>query len=425
ALAAARGDAIFGKRRALPVAFLGDGEHQRSERFANVVAFELVEVLGLALIFFLNDREIRLHGFHRDDVIVFRQVHAIDARGIAPHRAHLRLAEQNGLTFTAGKEDHLLAVGEFCADQFVLRVQVNGDDAGGPRIREFGDGRLLHSAVLGGKEDVATFLLEIADGDHRGELFALLEANNAIDRFPARGRGGFGNFVDLQPIDAPLRGEEQDVAVRGGNEEVLDEIVFAGSRADAPLAAAGLMAVGFDRRALDVARVADGDGHFLVFDQVLELDFLDAIHDLGAALVAIGFHHVAQLPDDDRAELFIAGKDFFEFGDAFADLCEFFQNVVHRKLREAVQLQFENRVNLDVGEAENAFGRCGCAPGDGVFLGIELHAPHGGFLAAHEDANRLILEELVQVFASVGAAGGSADNFDHVINVVERDAVAE
>ena len=73
---------------------------------------------------------------------------------------------------------------------------------------------------------------------------------------------------------------------------MLDEIVLARFRADAALAAARLMAVDVHRRALDVARVADGDGHFFVFDQVFELDFLDAVDDLRAALVAIGFQRL-------------------------------------------------------------------------------------------------------------------------------------
>jgi hypothetical protein len=91
---------------------------------------------------------------------------------------------------------------------------------------------------------------------------------------------------------------------------MLDEIFFARFGADAALAAARLVAIDVDRRALDVARVADGDGHFLVFDQVFELDFLDAIDDLGAALVAVGLSDFAQLRDDHRFQLLFAGEDF-------------------------------------------------------------------------------------------------------------------
>ncbi len=200
----------------------------------------------------------------------------------------------------AGEEDHLLAVGELGADQFVIFVEIDGDDAGGPRIGEFRELRFLHRAVFGGEENVAARFFEIARGDHRRERFIFLEADDAVDGLAARGRRGLGNFVDLQPVDAALRCEQQNVAVRGGDEEVLDEIFFARPGADAALAAARLMAVDVDRRALDVAGMADGDGHFLVFDQVFELDFLDAVDDLRAALVAVGFQDFAQLGHDDR-----------------------------------------------------------------------------------------------------------------------------
>ncbi len=75
---------------------------------------------------------------------------------------------------------------------------------------------------------------------------------------------------------------------------MLDEIVVARFRADAPLAAARLMAVGFNRSALHVARMADRDRHLFVLDQVFELDLFNAIDDLRAALVSIRLRHFAQ-----------------------------------------------------------------------------------------------------------------------------------
>ena len=213
-----------------------------------------------------------------------------------PIGAHFRFAEKDGLAVVAGEEDHLLAVGELRADQFVVLVfEVDGDDAGRPRVGKFRELGFLHRAVLGGEEDVAARFLQVARRHNGRERFVFLEAHDAVDGLAARGRRGFGNFVHLQPVDAALRGEQQNVAVRGGDEEVLDEILLARFRADAAFAAARLMAVDVDRSALDVARVADGDGHFLVFDQVFELDFLDAVDDLRAAVVAIGLQDFAQL----------------------------------------------------------------------------------------------------------------------------------
>ncbi len=49
ALAAARGDAVFGQRRALAEAFLGDGQHQRRQRFLDRLVLDLVEILRVQL----------------------------------------------------------------------------------------------------------------------------------------------------------------------------------------------------------------------------------------------------------------------------------------------------------------------------------------------------------------------------------------
>src|SRR5207237_118732 len=73
------------------------------------------------------------------------------------------------------------------------------------------------------------------------------------------GGADVGNFVDLQPVDAASAGEDQDVGVGGSHKELLDEIFVAGLHAGAAGAPAALHAVGRDRRALQVAGVADRD----------------------------------------------------------------------------------------------------------------------------------------------------------------------
>ncbi len=113
--------------------------------------------------------------------------------------------------------------------------------------------------------------------------------------------------------------------------------------------------------------MADGDGHFLVFDQVFELDFLDAVHDLRAALVAVRFQDFAQLGNDHALQFFLAVKNFAELGDALANLREFLEDFVHGKLGEAVELQLEDRVDLDVTEAEARSRTC---DRDGILLGV-------------------------------------------------------
>ncbi len=210
----------------------------------------------------------------------------------------------------AGKKDHLLAVGELHADQFVLGVQIDGNDPGRPRIAEFRELGLLHRAVARGEKDVAAGLFQIARGDKRGEVLVLLEFHQAGDGPAARGCSSFGNFVDLQPINAALGAEQQNVTVRRGDEEMLEEILFARTCADAALSAARLMAIDVHRGALDIAGVADGDGHVGIGDQVFDLDLVNGVDDLRAPRIAEFLLNLLQFGDDYLLEFFLAAQNF-------------------------------------------------------------------------------------------------------------------
>ena len=107
-------------------------------------------------------------------------------------------------------------------------------------------------------------------GQQRGDALALLHRHQVGDRLAAAVRADVGDLVHLQPVDAAAVREDHDVGVRGGDEEVADEVLVARAHADAALAAAALVAVVGDRGALDVAGVADRDRHVLFGDQVLD-----------------------------------------------------------------------------------------------------------------------------------------------------------
>ena len=94
---------------------------------------------------------------------------------------------------------------------------------------------------------------EIADGPAVGDLLALGEVEQVDDRPAAAVAGQLRQVVDLLPIDLALVGEEQQVVVRAGDEQVLDRIFLFGLGPVQPLAAAVLGPIGAGRRALDVA----------------------------------------------------------------------------------------------------------------------------------------------------------------------------
>jgi hypothetical protein len=152
--------------------------------------------------------------------------------------------------------------------------------------------------------------------------------------------------------------------VGGVDDELRDEVFFAGLHAEAAGSAAALLAVGGDRRALEVAGVGDGDGDLLVGDEVFEGELGGLVEDGGAAGVAVLVADVFELLDDDAAELFLAGEDGLVLGDVVADGAELVEELVDGELGEAVELQLEDGVDLAVAEDQGAGGVVGELGGD-------------------------------------------------------------
>src|SRR5712692_4560590 len=188
------------------------------------------------------------------------------------------------------------------------------------------------------------------------------------------------------------------------------------------------MPVGIRRGALDVARVADGDQHLRVGDQVFELDLVDLVDDLRAAIVSIRFVHFAQLGDDDLSEFFVARQNLAQLRDQFTNGLQFLENFVDGELRQPVQLQFEDGVDLRITEAQRVstasrfdFRRSLSA----VLPAVQLDALDFLRLPVFRDADVLLAEILEQVFLGIHAAGRTADDANHVVEVIQGNLIAE
>ena len=127
--------------------------------------------------------------------------------------------------------------------------------------------------------------------------------------------------VHLLPIDLAAVGEEQQVVVRAGDEQVLDRIFFVGLGALQALAAAALGPIDAGRRALDVAVVADRDDHRLFGDQVLQVDRADLLAaDLGAPLVGVLPLQLQAVVADDGQDVLFVGENPLVLGDLVEQL---------------------------------------------------------------------------------------------------------
>ena len=171
-----------------------------------------------------------------------------------------------------GEEDDLVAVSAAGRHQFVFLLDADGDDAARHHVAEVLQRRLLHGAAAGGEEDELALLFQVAHREQGAHALARLQRHQVGDGLALARGAELGNLVHLQPVHAAGVGEHQDVIVGGGHEQVLDEILLARAHALAAGAAAALLAIGGDGRALQVAGVADGDRDLLVGDQVFQID---------------------------------------------------------------------------------------------------------------------------------------------------------
>ena len=97
----------------------------------------------------------------------------------------------------------------------------------------------------------------MAHRNDAGDLFLFLERQHVGDGPAGAGPAHLRDVVDLEPVELAAVGEAEQIGVRRGDEEVLDEIVLARVAAGDALAAAVLAAIGVERQPFDVAVVAD------------------------------------------------------------------------------------------------------------------------------------------------------------------------
>ncbi len=250
-----------------------------------------------------------------------------------------------------GQENNLAAVGNARFYQLIVFIDADGDNAARHDVGEVLERRLLYRSLLRGKEDELAFFFKIAHGQNGAYVFAGLQIEQALHRFAFARRAHVGNLVDLEPVDTAGVGEAEQEGVGRDHDQLRDEILFARLHARAPGAAAALLAINADGRALEVALVAHGHRNLLVGDQIFELQLGALVDDLRAPRVAILVANLFQFLDDYLAQLFLAGQDGFVLGDALAHLLQFIQQFVDGELRQAVELQFENGVDLAQREA--------------------------------------------------------------------------
>ena len=376
ALAAAAGLAVLAHLGALAVAVLADGQQR--------------------------GRCVGHHQVH--DHIIAAQLDALDPMSPAAHGPDPGLLEADRPAVTRAQHDFVLAGGFRRPDQVVVGIQADGDDAAGPRPAVGRQGRLLDDALGGGEEDEA--LLELADRQHRPVHLVGLHGQEVGDGPAAAGPLQRRNVVDLDPVHPPAVGEEQQVIVGAGSEEVLEEVAFAGVAPADPAPAAPLLAVAIHRHPLDVALAGDGHDDLLVRDHILHLEVGDRPGELGPTLVAeLVAHLVDVFANDVHHQVLVAEQGLVAF-DLLDQLAVLLGQLLDLQAGEFLQLHGQDGVGL--GGAEMLIDARG--PGHERLRQQAQERPHLGQLEPPGH----------QPLAGGGHVGGALDQGDDFVDVADR-----
>src|SRR5215471_4301871 len=164
-----------------------------------------------------------------------------------------------------------------------------------------------------------------------------------------------------------------------------DEVLVARPHPDPAFAATTLVAIGRDRRPLDVARVRNRDRHVFFGDQILDIDLSGfAFEDFRTAIIAVLRLHLFQLVNDDLHQQRLARENRAEPLDRLQQLGELVEDLLPLETSEALQLHVEDRLGLNLRQAE------GCD----------------------------------QAVPRFGDGLGRANQLDHLVEMIDRDAQA-
>src|SRR5205085_3341374 len=243
------------------------------------------------------------------DVVALVQNHPAHAVSRTYHGANVAFVEPDSLTVVRSEEDDLAAIRQRGAHQLVLLLNADRNNSARHHVGEVLQLRLLHRSIARGEEDVAAFFFQVTNRKHRADRLSGLQRNQVPDMLALAGSPDIGDLVHLEPVHAPRVSEDQNVSMRGGDEQMLDEVLVARLHAGAARAPAPLIAVGGDRRPLQIPRVADRNRNLFVSNQVFQLDFGGFVLNHRAAFVTVLLLDFFQFLDDDATQLLLGPEN--------------------------------------------------------------------------------------------------------------------
>ena len=188
--------------------------------------------------------------------------------------------------------------------------------------------------------------------DHRLHALAGLHLNDVDDVRALGGLAALGDLIALLAVYLAGIGEEEDIVVGRGGENVHHAVLFA--RGDALFAHAALTLRGVlaRARALDIAVARERKDALLLFDEVFDVDLVLDLLNFGLARIAVLVADLKKLVLQNTLEHRLVGEKFFKVGDLLFQFVELVLELLAVKSLQGLQAHIEDRLRLHIGEGE-------------------------------------------------------------------------
>ena len=293
------------------------------------------------------------------------------------HRTHILLIKADSQTIAGSKDNLAVAIGQLNTNQVLLVIKVDSNDASLTRTLKVLQVHLLHCAAVGSHEE-ELILNELLDGDNSGNLFALRQRQQVDNCRALSSTTSLGDFIALLTVYTASVGEEEDVVVRRGEEEMLCRVInLLAAATGFAYAATLLVAEVVERLALDIALMADGNNDVLLSNEVFDFHFRGITGNFRAALVTEALLHIHQVFLDNVHNLMLICQHAFQPVDSLQHVGIFVFNLLTLETSQTLQAHIQNSLCLTLAQLEvihegSAGNICRRAAADGADNSVDI-----------------------------------------------------
>ena len=251
-----------------------------------------------------------------------------------------------------GDEDLLAAVG--LPDRYQLVALVHGQrpDTVVAEVLQRLHRQTLHRTVPGHHHQIELLLAGLPVMEHGLHPLTLLDLQNVDEVGTLGGLARLGDLIALLPVDFTGIGKEQDMIVGRSGKHIHHRILFPGGDALLAHAALGLGGILADGGALDVARLRQSKDALLLLNEVLNVDLVLHVLNLGLAVIAELFGNGGQFFLQDLTHQTFVGQHPVEVSDPLLQLLVLALQLLPVQALQRLQAHIQNGLCLNIVQTE-------------------------------------------------------------------------